>query len=335
MKIAVTVVVILAVIVAAVFVVRSCGDDSEAPDATLTAQPDTEDLATADPPGSGAGGAPGAEGRLVDVGGHRLMIRSFGTGTPAVVIEPGIGDAGRVWGGVIDALSRETMVVLYDRAGYGDSDPGPMPRSADRVVKELSGLLTAAPVDPPYIMVGHSLGAMHALIYASEHPNQVDGLVLLDPPPLGFIKGERFPRLQEMAEQMTAGFRSDAESARAAGDERQALFLEAVASEHEAMFESGWRWMASVRSLGDTPLVVIASGVPNPEFGADAAEFQRFWSRSSDELSTLSTRGRFVFLHDSTHDIPGDAPGEVIDAVYWCIAESEMAAGYDAWQGEK
>jgi len=334
MKIGLIVIVALAVVVAAVFVIRSCGDEGQAPDASLTSQPATEDL-TADSPGSGASGAPGSEGRLVDVGGHRLRIRSFGAGTPAVVIEPGIGDAGRVWGGVIDAVSRETMVVLYERAGYGQSDPGPMPRSADKVVRELSALLTATPVDPPYIVVGHSLGAMHALLYASEHPNQVDGLVLLDPPPLGFIKGERFPRLQEMAEQMTAGFRRDAESARDAGDERQALYMEAVASEHEAMFQSGWRWMASVRSLGDTPLVVIASGVPNPEFGADAAEFQRYWSRSSEELSSLSTRGRFVFLKDSTHDIPGDAPGEVIDAVYWCIAESEMISDEEIWQGEK
>jgi pimeloyl-ACP methyl ester carboxylesterase len=252
-----------------------------------------------------------------------------------VVIEPGLGEAGRAWRPVIDALSRETMVVLYDRAGYGESDPGPMPRSADRVVEELSGLLVRTPVDPPYIVVGHSIGALNALLYASEHQPQVDGLVLLDPPPLEFMNGERFPRLQEMAEQTTAGFRRDAENARAEGDEREALYLEAVASEHEAMFESGWRWMASVKTLGDMPLVVIASGVPNPDFGQDAEAFQQFWRRSSEQLSTLSTRGRFVYLEDSTHDIPGDAPGEVIDAVDWCIAESAMATDIDVWQGEK
>jgi pimeloyl-ACP methyl ester carboxylesterase len=335
MRIAITVIVILAVVVAAVLIVRSCGGEPESPDATLTEAPrpaDTTDVAS---PGARTGGAPGPGGRMVDVGGHRLMIRSYGAGTPAVVIEPGLGDAGRVWGRVIDGLSRETMVVLYDRAGYGESDPGPMPRSADRVVEELSGLLTRTPVDPPYIVVGHSIGAVNALLYASEHQPQVDGLVLLDPPPLDFINGQRFPRLQEMAEQMTAGFRRDAENARTGGDEREALYLEAMASEHEAMFESGWRWMASVRTLGDMPLVVIASGVPNPEFGQDAEEFQRFWARSSESLVGLSTRGRFVYLQDSTHDIPGDAPGEVIDAVYWCIAESEMAADIDSWQGEK
>jgi len=335
MRIAVIVVIVLAIVVAAVLLMRSCGGGGEATDATLADQQGLEVPAPEESPLGEAAAGPGAEGRLVDVGRRRLHIRSFGAGSPAVVIEPGIGDAGRVWGGVIDTLSSETMVVLYSRAGYGQSDPGPMPRSADRVVRELADLLEVTPVDPPYIVVGHSLGALYALLYASEHQNQVDGLVLLDPPPLGFIKGERFPDLNRMAEEMTAGFRSDARRAREGGDERQAVYLESVASEHEQMFQSGWSWMASVTSLGDMPLVVIASGVPNPQFGASAAEFQEYWRDSSEELSHLSTRGRFVFVAESTHNIPGDAPEEVVDAVRWCIAASQDLPEYEIWQGEK
>jgi pimeloyl-ACP methyl ester carboxylesterase len=295
------------------------------------AQP-AEEAATEE---SAPGGEPGSQGRLVDVGGHRLDVRTFGSGSPAVVIERGLGDTGEGWKSVVDALADETEVVMYDRAGYGRSDPGPMPRSADRVVSELTRLLVAIPVEPPYIVVGHSLGAIHAMLYASEHLNTVDGLVLLDPPPLGFIKGERFPELMEKARQMTEGFRRDAERARANGNERQAIFLETVASEHESMFDSGWAWMASVRSLGDIPLVVIASGVPNPEFGASAAEFQEYWRESSRDLTSLSSRGRFVFVEDSTHNIPQDAPEEVVDAVLWCIEQSKLAPEGAVWQGEK
>lgn len=331
MRIALIVIVALVVVVATVLLIRSCGNDEGGADTTVASLPETERSA----PIESVSGRPGAEGTLVDVGGHRLHVRSFGTGSPVVVIEPGMGDAGRVWSGVIDALSTETMVVLYSRAGYGQSDPGPMPRSADRVVRELSRMLSGANVDAPYVVVGHSLGAMHALLYASEHQNLVDGLVLLDPPPLGFIKGDRFPELVETAGQMTASFRRDAELARADGNERQAVFLESVASEHESMFESGWTWMASVRSLGDMPLVVIASGVPNPQFGDSAAEFQEFWRDSSEQLSLLSTRGRFVFVPDSSHNLPGDAPDEVVEAVRWCIAASENVPEYEIWQGEK
>ena len=195
MRIAIISIVIIVAVVGTVLLVRSCGGDS--PDAGLTELADTPATET-EVSGGSTGAAPGPVGRLVDIGGHSLFIRTWGEGSPAVVIEPGIGDAGLVWQGVIDALSGETLVALYDRAGYGRSGAGPMPRSADRVVTELARLLPAAPVDHPYVIVGHSLGAMHALLYASEHPNLVAGVVLLDPPPIGFIKGERFPELVQM-----------------------------------------------------------------------------------------------------------------------------------------
>jgi pimeloyl-ACP methyl ester carboxylesterase len=332
MKIVIAIVALVAVLVTVVLV-RSCGGGAE------NGAMQTGQLASETPPSDETLGsdptAPGPEGRLVDVGGHRLHIRTFGDGAPAVVIEPGIGDAGQVWGSVVDILDDYTRVVRYDRAGYGQSEPGPMPRSADRVVRELTNLLVATPVEPPYVVVGHSLGAIHAMVYAAEHPNLVAGLVLLDPPPMGFIKGERFPELHEMAEEMTARFRRDAQQAATAGDERQAAFLEAVASEHEMMFESGWALVGSIKSFGDLPLVVIASGVPNPEFGASAAEFQEYWRESSETLSRISTRGQFVFVENSTHNLPGDAPDAVVDAVLYCIAESEADTESVIWQGEK
>jgi pimeloyl-ACP methyl ester carboxylesterase len=279
--------------------------------------------------------ADGEEGRLVSVGDHRLHIRTFGYGSPVVVIESGLGDAASVWQPVIHELRGETRVVRYDRAGYGQSDPGPMPRGADRMVRELTALLVNTPVKPPYIVVGHSLGAINALLYASEHPNLVTGLVLLDPPPLGFIKGREYPDLLEMAEQMTAGFRRDARAARESGDERAAAFLETVASEHEMMFETGWSWVESVNTLRDMPLVVVASGVPNPEFGGSAEPFQQYWRRESEALTDLSSRSRFVFVQDSTHDLPGDATEEVVEAILWCIATSQETPEYEVWQGEK
>ena len=93
--------------------------------------------------------------------------------------------------------------------------------------------------------------------------------------------------------------------------------------------------MESVRSLGDTPLVVVASGVPNPQFGDSAEDFQRFWSGESEKLVRLSNRGRFVYVEHSTHDLPGDATTEVVDAILWCIAASKDLPEYEVWQGEK
>jgi pimeloyl-ACP methyl ester carboxylesterase len=288
--------------------------------------PKTE-VPVAQPPAPGAtpdtAAVLGEPGWLVDVGGYRLHIRSFGSGSPTVVIEPGIGDEARVWSRAVEMLAQEHRVILYSRAGYGMSDPGPMPRSADREAAELDALLKAAHVDPPYVVVGHSIGALNALVYASQHANLMTGLVLLDPPPQDFIRGKRFPDLYEMAQQATAGFRREAEGARLAGDTRRAAFQEAVASEHEMMFRTGWALTGSIHSLGDMPLVVVGSGVPNPQFGESAAAFQEFWRQSSEKLARLSTRGRFVYAANSTHDIPNDAPQTVVDAVRTVIAESQ------------
>jgi pimeloyl-ACP methyl ester carboxylesterase len=312
---------IIAAVLAALLIWSGCGSCEKEPEVSRTEAPAAE--LSAPPVALDTTGVLGAGGRLVDVGGYRLHIRSFGSGSPTVVIEPGIGEEGRVWGDLVGMLAEERRVILYSRAGYGMSDPGPMPRSADREAAELAALLRAAEVDPSYVVVGHSIGALNALAYASQHKNVVAGLVLLDPPPVDFMRGKRFPDLYEMAEQMTEGFRRDAERARAAGDTRQAAFQEAMASEHEMMFRSGWALVGSIQSLGDMPLVVVGSGVPNPQFGESAAEFQAFWRESSEELSRLSTRGRFVFAANSTHDIPGDAPEIVVEAVRTVVAESQ------------
>jgi pimeloyl-ACP methyl ester carboxylesterase len=86
------------------------------------------------------------------------------------------------------------------------------------------GLRTS--IDPPYVLVRHSLGATHALLYASEHPNLVAGVVLLDPPPVGFMQGEDFRELHAPAQGMTAAYRCDAALARNNGNETEAVKLE-------------------------------------------------------------------------------------------------------------
>jgi len=278
---------------------------------------------------------PASDATLVDVGGHRLHIRTFGSGSPAIVIETGIGEDTRNWERVIDELSKDYLVVIYSRAGYGESDPGTMPRSADQVVRELSALLVASDVEPPYVLVGHSIGAIFATVHADEHPNLTDGLVLLDPPPIEFLKGKRFPELRTMADQMTEGFRREADEARNSGDARRAAYNDALASEHDEMFGSGWAMMASVDTFGDMPVVVVGSGIPNPSFGESAVAFQEFWRESNGDVAALSRRGMYMYAENSTHNIPGEAPDVVVEAVRYCIEESYKATHSDYYDTDK
>ena len=75
----------------------------------------------------------------------------------------------------------------YDPArqngAFGRSDPAPAPRTATDRVGDLQALLAAARAPGPYVLAGHSNGGLFDLLYASQHPQQVAGLVLIDAAP--------------------------------------------------------------------------------------------------------------------------------------------------------
>jgi pimeloyl-ACP methyl ester carboxylesterase len=121
-----------------------------------------------------------APGRLVDIGGHRLHIWCNGSGTPAVILETGLGGSSADWGFVQPEVATFTTVCSYDRAGMGYSVPGPSPRTMARIVRELTQLLDGAGVPCPVVLVGASIGGLAVRLFASEHPDRVAGLVLVD-----------------------------------------------------------------------------------------------------------------------------------------------------------
>src|SRR5262249_32467555 len=74
-----------------------------------------------------------------------------------------------------------TRVISYDRAGLGWSDPPTAPLTMSRLVGDLRALLNAAEMPPPYILVGHSFGALIVRAYAARYPDHAAGLLLVDP----------------------------------------------------------------------------------------------------------------------------------------------------------
>jgi pimeloyl-ACP methyl ester carboxylesterase len=120
-------------------------------------------------------------GRLVDVGGHRLHIYCTGGGTPAVVMDSGFPGSSLSWTFVQPEVAKFTRACSYDRAGLGWSDAGPTPRTSRQIVEELHVLLVNARVGRPYVLVGHSFGAFTVRLYASTYPDEVAGMVLVDP----------------------------------------------------------------------------------------------------------------------------------------------------------
>ena len=121
-------------------------------------------------------------GKFVDVDGHRLHVLAMGdSGGPALVFESGLMSTMLSWRDLQPEIAKSSRTLSYDRAGLGWSDPGPMPRDAAQIVKELRALLHRAEIEPPYILVGHSFAGLTTRLFAAEFPDEVAGLVLIDP----------------------------------------------------------------------------------------------------------------------------------------------------------
>jgi len=111
--------------------------------------------------------------------GRALATREYGAGCQLVVFESGLGVSGQEWGLVAPYLGERVTAVVYDRAGYGGSDPAPGPRGVTQLAADLSDLLDHFGAQPT-ILVGHSLGGPIVRRYAMDHPDRVAGLVLAD-----------------------------------------------------------------------------------------------------------------------------------------------------------
>lgn len=296
------------------------------------------------------------EGRSVALGaafpGVSLNINctgQSGPGEPTVIMDTGLGVPAVGWDFVQPEVAKFAHVCSYDRAGYGWSTPGPMPRTSGEIAKELHALLTAAGEKPPYVLVAHSFGGYNVRVYTKEYPAEVAGMVLVDtshedqdnrmPGTLkDFIKKQSE---QLEAQRRLAPYLMFFGIARLLGGQPdptgklpkdyvqkfnylmwQTKFVDATASEIGS-FETSAKEVREAGNLGDRPLVVLTAGksadpkqLPPGIDKKDIEELQRIWINDLQvQEMHLSTRGKRQIVQDSTHMIPFERPDTVIAAI--------------------
>jgi pimeloyl-ACP methyl ester carboxylesterase len=117
---------------------------------------------------------------VADVDLHHV-IRMEGHGSRTVILEAGVGDTMDVWKTVQPLIAAGCARTLaYNRAGYEGSDSTNAPRDSATIVAELRAELKRRNIDPPYVLVGHSLGGLYMQYFARNYPQEVAGLVLVD-----------------------------------------------------------------------------------------------------------------------------------------------------------
>ena len=133
----------------------------------------------------GAGLLLGASSPLPDLqttplDGGQIAYVEVDKAAPVVVFENGLGGQLKAWNRVAPAIAETNTIFAYDRPGVGASTPTDRPRDAAGIVEDLRALLKSRHLPPPYILVGHSMGALDMQLYARRYPAEVAGLVLVD-----------------------------------------------------------------------------------------------------------------------------------------------------------
>ncbi len=113
--------------------------------------------------------------------GRRINLYCSGVGSPTVILTAGLSDWSAAWQRVQSAIAKTTRVCSWDRAGFGFSDPGSAPLDIRQSSLDLGRALHAAHIGGPYVLVGHSMGALESLVFADSHHDEVQGMVLVDP----------------------------------------------------------------------------------------------------------------------------------------------------------
>jgi len=276
-------------------------------------------------------------GQLVDVGGYRLHINCTGTGSPTVVIDAGLGDWSTGWGYVQQGVAKSARVCTYDRAGWGWSDAGPLPRDAAQSAKELHTLLKDAGIPGPYVMVGHSLGGLGVRVFVHDYASEIAGVVLIDsmsprqftqpqieaqpqtdthPQPFSFpALLARFGIVRLLARPLgIMPFVPTGENAYFSRLVRPQS-AQALTNESQGMPAAGAE-AAAVKTFGDLPLIVLTAHL-NKIPG---------WQEWQTELLQLSSNSQQLFA-ESDHNIHFEAPDAAVAAILQMLQQvREMGA---------
>jgi pimeloyl-ACP methyl ester carboxylesterase len=270
---------------------------------------------------------------------YRLQISCEGFGTPTVVMDSGLGGSSLEWVFVSQRLREITKVCTYDRAGYGASDMGPMPRTSSRIANELFLLLNEASVASPFILVGHSFGGYNMQLFARRYPYLSAGLVLIDAshpdqverflaPPLNMITAPssrhgivQFRDPPPPHVQLPDNLKRKVVQLAGHWKTRRTLASELLS------FRDSARQLKSSEPLHDLPLIVITRGKIEGEHSPRRLQIEKVWLELQSDLARSSDASAHLVAGISGHHVHIEQPDLVAFAIALLVDRQRAGDG--------
>ena len=242
----------------------------------------------------------------VDIGGGKSFhLACVGSGSPTVILVHGSGGSTADWGPVLDLIDGVTHACAVDRIGSGDSSPANEDRTTSAIVDDLHALLDVAGIATPVVLVGHSIAGFDLRLHAGRYPDDVAGMVFVDPSSVGQIAvlqatlpppspTEQDPILRDLRTMLEDGWPEPSTI-----PDRYDI----AASEAD---------VAAVTSFGNTPVIVLSAG---SGFWSTQSALQDAWYALHDELVGMSSNGRRDVILGAGHYIQIDRPDAIVEAI--------------------
>jgi pimeloyl-ACP methyl ester carboxylesterase len=264
------------------------------------------------------------------VDGNKVYVQCEGRGSPTIVLISGAGVSSASWDYIGDTtdlanpprkspravepqLAKVTRVCSYDRPGTTGFDDSPsrsravaQPTTAQGDARIMHDALLVAGVSSPYILVAHSWGGFIATTYQRLYPNQVTGMVLIDP-------GSRY--LQTVLPPgVWKGWMLAIANAGSVNPQAE-----------QPDYPASIAFLSTLPRTATVPTVVLTSDKPIDFLGiGDAPRYRPNWVKAQ-YLLARSLGGRQITKTDSGHFIQTENPSLVIAQTMTILAAARGA----------
>ena len=253
--------------------------------------------------------------RIAEVGGATIEYAVSGTTRPVIVLVNGAGGPLDGWSRVFGPLLRYGTVVAYNRPGIGRSSRPTEPQTGALIAGILRDFLAEIGLEPPFILLGHSLGGLYVNLFARMLPDEVAGVVLVE---------AAHPDDRQLAAFQPGWLRAV----------NSVLGIGNPFRRDRAYGETHWvdqscRQLEHAGPFPDVPLGVVSAArrPPGRTMPEEVADLRH---ANQEALVALSPTSRQFHTAGAGHFPQLSEPTVVVDAVRWVVERTQVEEGAQA-----